>query len=333
MFKRPLGPAAVVVGLALSAAFVRVARADAAPTEAQITAARALFVEAEADEDARRWQDALEKLARVSAIKLTPGVRYHTALCEEHLGQLVAALRDYKAAATQAREENAADVLRLVDKRIAESSARIPQVVLVLVPSLPDAAARIDGQPVGAGVPIPVDPGTHHIEVVAPGYTSSARTITLDERASISLELKLDAASPPPAAAPVPSPAPARADATRERTSGSAPSRDRTVAIVAAAGALVLAGGGVGAYLAASHEQASSVQTCAQVASNDPNACAPQRNVIRTWDWIAVAAWTGAAGAGALAIVSLASHHHDAASAPPTHVLIGPASVALAGSF
>lgn len=105
------------------------------------------------------------------------------------------------------------------------------------------------------------------------------------------------------------------------------------MAIVAATGALVLAGGGVAAYLAASHEQASSVQTCAQVASDDPNACASQRNVIRTWDWVAVAAWTGAAGAGALAIVSLVSHPHDATSVQAARLLIGPASVGLAGSF
>ena len=79
------------------------ASADAPPTDAQIAAARDLFLAAERDEDAQRWAEALEKLQRVSVVKLTSGIRYHMALCEEHLGHLVAALRDYKAAANQAR--------------------------------------------------------------------------------------------------------------------------------------------------------------------------------------------------------------------------------------
>ncbi len=337
MFKRSLGLFAVVAASALSLAPIHTVRADPAPTEAQLTAARALFIEAEADEDGRRWQEALEKLTRVSAVKLTSGVRYHTALCEEHLGQLVAALRDYKAAANQAHEENAGDVLRLVDKRIIDSSARVPRLAIVVLPTLPNATVRLDGEPIGEGVPIPVDPGTHQIDAIAPGYSSSKRVVTLEERASISIELKLDSTNLPPAAvapaAPAATLAPVVPTPAQERTSEPMTTRDRTVAIVAATGAIALAAGGVGAYLEASHEQATSVQTCAEVASRDPNACASQKNLIRTWDWVAVAAWAGAVGAGTLAIFSLAKGHHDTASGPPPRVVIGPARIGLEGSF
>ncbi len=111
---------------------------------------------AEKDEDAQRWNDALVKLERVAQVKLTSGVRYHTALCEEHLGHLVAALSDYEAAAEQAHAENATDVLRLVDRRIADSTERTPQVVVVVVPSVPDAILLLDGQPIAAGAAIRV---------------------------------------------------------------------------------------------------------------------------------------------------------------------------------
>jgi hypothetical protein len=335
MFKRPWGPFAVMAALLSSAAFVGRARADASPTTAQLTAARALFMEAERDEDALRWQDALEKLGRVSAVKLTSGVRYHTAFCEEHLGQLLAALHDYRTAASQAREENAVDVLRLVDKRILDASARVPQLTIVLAPSLQHAAVRLDGQAVSAGVSLPVDPGTHHIDAEAPEHAPSTWTVTLEERAVISLEVKLEPTSPSPASPPpvAPTADAVRADSIRPRAPETARSRDRTVAIVAGAGALGLAAGGIGAYIAAGHAQTDSIQTCAQVTSLDPNACASQKSLIRTWDWVAVAAWTAAAGAGAIAVVSLAKPRRDAAAGEPARVVLGPARVTLEGSF
>ncbi|HLK40962.1 MAG TPA: hypothetical protein VKU41_29630, partial [Polyangiaceae bacterium] len=93
--------------------------AVAAGPDPRLVEARALFVEAEHDEDAGRWQDALDKVRRVGEVKRTAGVRFHEALCEEHLGRLTRALTDYTAAEDQARSENAQDVLRPVGKRIA----------------------------------------------------------------------------------------------------------------------------------------------------------------------------------------------------------------------
>jgi hypothetical protein len=164
-----------LVAIALSTLAARVALAGDAPSDAQLRAARDLFVAAERDEDEQRWSDALEKLQRVALVKSTSGVRYHMALCEEHLGRLLAALTDYKTAASEAHTENASDVLRLVDKRIADSTERIPHLVIVLVPSSPDATVRLDGQPVAPGVPLSTDPGTHTIDAQAPGRAPSTR--------------------------------------------------------------------------------------------------------------------------------------------------------------
>src|SRR5580692_4615244 len=234
MFRRPLGCLALAT-FSLSLLPSRAATAADGPTEVQLSAARALFIAAEKDEDAERWSDALEKLQRVAQVKLTSGIRYHTALCEEHLGRLIAALTDYKAAANQARAENASDVLRLVDRRVIDSTERIPRVVVVLVPTLPEATVRLDGQPVAAGVPLPVDPGTHTIDAHAPGRSPSATTVTVQERDATNVEVKLEPLDPLPAppVAAVPMhepPAPAREN--------EAASRDRTLALLAAAGAV-----------------------------------------------------------------------------------------------
>src|SRR5260221_4408043 len=128
MFLRPLRRLVLAV-VPLSMLISRIAVADDAPTTAQLNAARSMFIAAEKDEDAQRWSEAFEKLQRVAQVKLTPGVRYHLALCEEHLGRLVAALSDYKTAASDALAEKASDVLRLVDRRITDTTERIPHVI------------------------------------------------------------------------------------------------------------------------------------------------------------------------------------------------------------
>jgi hypothetical protein len=336
MRDKSLGHITATLALAFLLAVGPIARADTAPTEAQVAAARELFIEAEKDEDAERWSDALEKLLRVSTIKLTPGIRYHTALCEEHLGHLLAALRDYKSAADQARTENAADVLRVVDKRMLDSQARIPQLVIVLLPSLPAATVQLDGRPISPGVPIPVDPGTHNVDAVAPGRVPSTVMVTLQERGSTSLEVRLDPQRPAPAepvahVAAEPAAGNPRADAPASTHESAWPPRPRTVAILATA--LGLAAVGTGAYVAAGIEHTHAVEACAATVSTEIGACDSRKNAVRAFDWIALGGWAGAAAVGTLAVLSLTKHHAEAGSIRPTHVAVGPASILLAGTF
>src|SRR6202012_3888454 len=144
----------------------------------------------------------------------------HTALCEEHLGRLKAALEDYKAAAAQAHDENAADVLRLVDRRLSGASDRVPRLVVVLVPSVPDATILVDGNPVAPGEAVSVDPGEHIVEARAAGRTPAHPTVPVVERPSTSVEFPLEPVpapppevpAPPPPASPIPSPSPASRD-------------------------------------------------------------------------------------------------------------------------
>ena len=326
---RPFGRIAAASAFLFSVAHAGASRAEAPPSDAQVTAARDLFLAAEKDEDAQRWGDALEKLQRVAAVKLTSGVRYHTALCEEHLGHLGAALRDYKAAAAQARSENAADVLRLVDKRVADATDRQPHVVVVLVPDAFDATVWLDGQPIAPGTPIPVDPGSHAIEARASGRAPSSMTVTVQERESPAVQVRLDplVTTPPPAPEPAPLPS---LPATSNVESGR--SGHRAVAIVGLAGAVGLAAGGIGAYLVATSKHSDAVAACAQVVTRQADACDSQRSTVRTWDWVALGAWAGALGAGVLATVSFVRLRHDAAPSA-AHLVVGPSTVGLAGTF
>jgi hypothetical protein len=325
---RPFGRFAAVTALLLSIAPSRAARADAPPTDAQLNTARELFLAAEKDEDAQRWSDALDKLTRVATVKLTSGVRYHTALCEEHLGRLLAALHDYKAAADQAHAENAADVLRLVDKRLTDATDRLPRLVVVLVPALPDATLSVDGVPILSGTSVAVDPGNHRIEARASGRVPAETTVSVLERDSTSIEVKLEPLAPVAPAAPTPASTPAQQAGAVARTE--AP-RDRTLALVATAGTLVLAAGGVGAYVVASTEHSDAVSSCAQVVSPRTDACDSQRNTVRAWDWVAIGAWAGAIATGALATVSFIRLHHDADAS--ARLVVGPGSIGFRETF
>jgi hypothetical protein len=307
----------------------QVARAADVPPEAQLSAARDLFREAEKDEDALRWADALEKLARVAHVKLTPGVLYHTALCEENLGHLLAAMRDYRAAASQARTENAADVLRVVDKRIVDSSGRIPRVVVE--PDAPDAIVRLDGEAIPPGEPIAADPGPHTVETEAPGRLPSALTVTLQEgeATSVKVTLELIVATPPATT-------PGATEARRRPLEGSEGDsrKTRTLAFVETGAALALVAGGLGAYFAAGGQRDRSIRDCAQIVSPRSDACDAEKNGVRAWDWVAVGAWAGAAAAGTLAVLSFERMHRTAAQGNRSaHLFVTPASAGIEGSF
>src|SRR5690349_2844775 len=116
--------------LAIAATCLVASGAQAQPTAAELQQARELFSQAEKDERAGEWTAALEKLRRVAQIKTTPGIRFHTALCEERLDQLVSALEDYARAETQANAEHNTEVLAALKEPLASLRARIPRLII-----------------------------------------------------------------------------------------------------------------------------------------------------------------------------------------------------------
>jgi tetratricopeptide (TPR) repeat protein len=304
-------------------------RGGAAPADVDLKVARQQFARAEQDEDAGRWQDALDKLRNVLAAKQTAGVQYHIALCEENLGQLVAALADYTTAKTKAQSENALDVQRLVGKRLADLDPRVPRLTVHLVSDVPNATLTLDGATLAnerMGTAMPVDPGTHRVEATAPDRPPSGVEVTMHERDTTVLDVKLAPAgepSPPPVREPAASQPPGRA------SSGF----DRRAALVEAVAALALAGAGVGAYVAAGDAHEAAVVQCAQVLAFSPGACDSRKREVRAWDWTAAGLWAGAAGASTLAVLSWTKSSRPTPSGSSFRVLIGLGSLGLGGDF
>jgi hypothetical protein len=302
------------------AAASRTGRA-AEPTPAGIAAARALFSRAVRDEDAGRWADALEKLRRTGSVKMTPGIQFHIALCEERLGKLAAALTDYVAAEDAAREENNKDVLDAVGEPLAEVRARVPTITVWPPADVNDPEISLDGAPLASGSlgsPLPVDIGSHVVEGHAPYRAPFSVTVSSVERQALSVDVFLPSLASPPTATPAP------AAAARDERS-IAP---RVTAIAASAGALAFVGFGVGAFFVAGAKQSSAEAQCQELVS-----CEGLKSPVRTWDALALTGWIAGAGAGALALYLWARP-----GAPPNRgagamLRVGPGSMQLVGRF
>jgi hypothetical protein len=343
------------------------ARAQQPASDEDVRRARQLFVDATKDEQALRWDDALEKLREVSHVRFTAGVRFHMALCEEHLGRLTTALDGYKVAEAQARTEQAQDVLKLVGKRIADITPRVPHVTLRVTPPEPDVVVTIDGTRVPAaslGAPLAVDPGEHRIEASTPSRPAKTASLRVLEREHSTFEVKLnDPVAPAPAAAgagstgtttatappgvsptePVAPPGGAAAPGAPAGASpGGAPppppeqpdgSPSRLGAILASAGTLTLAGGGAAAFVLAGNAHSDAIAQCAKVVSTAADACDSQKTTVRAWDATAVSAWIAAGALGAVSIVLWLTPSKPSSTQAASHVWIGPASAGVGGTF
>ena len=329
---------------ALLLALVAPSIASADPTPTDLADARALFAEAVADEQAGRWSEAALKLRRASAVKMTPGLRFHLALCDERLGHLVAAKNGYAAAQMAARAANNREVLDLVADPLEQLRVRIPTVTVNLParhthgPSA--AVVRVDGATLDSaavGAPVQVDVGSHTIQATAPGQTPYAITFTVVERQAATIDIQFlplssggtgDAtqsvvpiapAVPVVALLPVAPAAPASTALPRE-----ARHPDRTLAVVTTVGAVVLVAGGVGAFAAAGSDQSSYEAECRGRGPSCGNATA-----VRALDATALTAWIAGAGAGVAAVV-LWTRAPDGSHA---ELRGGPGSISLTGTF
>ncbi|MGA3121238.1 MAG: hypothetical protein ABSF69_10775 [Polyangiaceae bacterium] len=301
------------------------AQASDAPSAAELNSARELFTDAERDEDAGRWQEALDKLRRVAHVKQTAGVRYHVALCEERLGFLAEAWEDYRSAQAQATGEGANDVLRLVGPVLGTLGPRVPHLAIHIVPDSADATVTVDGAPLARsslGDPTPINPGLHRIEAAAAGRTTVRTTVSLREGDSTVFDIALVEVVPPIATGPS---VPIRAPAPDVPAFGGAAAGATTAA---SAG---LAAFGVVAFVVAGTVRGGAIRQCRSLASANPDACEGLKNGVRAWDWTAAAAWGAAGVSGIVAAVLWSRPSRHATSSG--RLLVGPTSIGVAGSF
>jgi hypothetical protein len=218
------------------------------PSDAELATARNLFAEARKLQQEGRWADALPKLEAIGQVRMTPQIRFHIALCHLHTGKLVAARNGFETALREARAENADQVVHEASVHIQALKARIPTVRIGLPEQPANLVVRIDDAPIHAGLlaaPVPLDPGSHVVRVLAPGFVPFEAKLDLEEQTSLELSVMLEPLPPSSSAPATPPPA---SDTLRD---ASAPDPTLGWVLVGVGGAM-LAGSAVTAFVRAS---------------------------------------------------------------------------------
>jgi hypothetical protein len=194
--------------------------------------ARELFKEGDQLQRAGHFAEALDKFQRAQQVYAAPTNLLRIAECDAALGKLVASAETYREILRTPLPAGSPPAFQAaVDQAKAELSQvdpRMPKVTVQVQPSgVQGAQMQIDGQNVSGaliGEAMPVDPGSHKIAVVAPGYSSSEQQVDLKERDEKTVALTLTAnpqgaavaatpgagatAGPPPVAGATPPPPP-----------------------------------------------------------------------------------------------------------------------------
>lgn len=237
------------LGLVLLLASPVAAQPSSPPSDAELATARNLFAEARQLEQEGRWADALPKLEAIGHVRMTPQIRFHIALCRLHTGKLVAARNGFETALREARAEGADQVVREASDHIQALKTRIPTVRVRLPEQPANPVVRIDDAPIHAGLlaaPVPLDPGSHVVRVLAPGHAPFETKLYLEEKANLELPVVLDPLPASPSTSQVG--APPASETLRE-----APAADPTLGwVLVGVGGAMVAGATVSAFVRAS---------------------------------------------------------------------------------
>lgn len=191
--------AALLVGLGA-------APARAEPSKGDLVAAEALFKAARTLVEAGSWPEGCAKFEASLALNPSASTLLNIARCHEHEGKLATAWGDYNRALVLNHETPGA-----ARRKGLESVGR--QGVDALEPRLPKLRVVIASLPAGLSVqrdgavlpnaalgePLPLDPGPHEVRASAPGKKPEARTVTLEEGKTTTVEITLADSAPPAA--------------------------------------------------------------------------------------------------------------------------------------
>jgi hypothetical protein len=159
---------------------------------------------------AGNWAQAVDRFRRVVELRPSTKAFYTLGEAQEHVGQLAAAKRSYRASLDSARAGAAKDIVDLAGQALGKLEGRVPQVTVRLDEKTAahggDIHASIDGHGVPIGAAADVDPGDHEVRVEAAGAAPFLRKVHAVEgqQQDVAATLEWTAVAPPPSDAPPP---------------------------------------------------------------------------------------------------------------------------------
>ena len=284
---------------------------------------------------AHDYASACAKLQESEQLDPAPGTILNLAVCYERAQKTARAWATYKYAALAAERAGQADRASAAARKASELEATLSRITIVVPPQARVAGldVRCDGEPVGEaswGVSFPYDPGTHEIDVTAPGRRPWSSRISLAaaaQQASVTVPT-LEAV---PVVAAAPPPPPPKAEAAADAPASGAHARVAG-GILTAIGAVAV-GGGIfaGVHAKDVYNQALAACNGGTVCPNDSGISL--RNQAQTWATLSTIGFVagGAILAGGVILLVVAPR-----DAPPQVALsvspFGP-GLSLAGAF
>ena len=166
----------------------------AKPAPAEVALARELWEQAVAAQEREDWAACEKALTEAVAIVETPGLRFHLAHCREMQTKWVEALVDYELVGEMLEAGSKADdVAELLPPALERLESKIPKLTVLVEPMPQQANLFIDGIQLSAAVlgkALPLNPGSHIVELTAPGFEPISRRISLLDSENRELSLR-----------------------------------------------------------------------------------------------------------------------------------------------
>lgn len=308
--------------LLLTSLLATAARAEPSGDKA---AAEAVFREGRDLMDKGSFADACPKFEKSLALYQSASAAMNLARCYGKTNRLAAALTTLERAVELNRKTEDTgrrlELDKLAEQSKKEIEPRVPRVRVVVVPEVQGTVVQRNGVELPApmlGRPIPVDPGSTVIRVMAPGYREVVKTSLIQEGESTLIEVRLVREADGPESglvskggASVPVTAAPSADTSTKAT------RSRWPWVVGAGGFIAL---GVGAGFAIDYGAARGKLADACPQNSCPRGSESQVQSIRgQWDRdLALTIVGGGVGAGLLVAAGVGMLSARAGSEPPT---------------
>jgi PEGA domain len=299
----------------------------ARPSARELSRARAHFQQGTELEAAGNWTQALTLFRDVGQVKMTPQVRFHIALCEEHLGRYTSALGGYRLALEDAGRVHAASFKTTVTQHVQDLESRIPKLTVTRGKGAAGATIQLDGVELGIssiGTPIAVDPGPHTLTAKAIGYQPFEKTFDIEEKQKQTLEVDLQAA---------PSTAPELSSTSSGSSSdqlGAQPKPHSKVVAYVVGGVGIAGLGASGVFYYLRQKSISDLDSaCGADHQHCPASSKSTYDAAKRYNILApVALGVGVAGVGTAIVLLVAGHHSNTDKADHAGLSLEPAAPA-----